>query len=151
MISEEINFDFNPITHNSPIVTNNKIVSNPGTPSNISNTKINNLDQQVKENARYDTVSSETDVQPMYGGKINIYKVLYKKKIYTIYAESIEKSIQIFLKNKYILQDAIIEIFEQNNIIFNQKQKQKQTTNIKSTYLLRNINNKKKIKVLKIY
>ena len=77
-----MNFDFNPITHNSPVATDTKVVFNPGTPSNASNTKINHLDQQAKENARYDTVSSETDVKPMYGGNIITYNLLYKKKIY---------------------------------------------------------------------
>jgi len=150
MSSEEMNFDFNPITHNSPISANTKVVSNPGTPSNTSNTKIDNLDQQAKENARYDTISSETDVKPMYGGNINIYNLLYKKKSYIIHAETIEKSIKIFFKNKHISQDELIEIYKTNNITYSKKKEQKETTNIKSTYLVRNLNNNK-IKVLKIH
>lgn len=144
MSSEETSYDFNPITHNTPISVNNKVVSNPGTPSNISHTKIDHLNHQAQENAIYDTISSETDVQPMYGGNMHIYNIFYKKKLYIIHANSIEKSIQLFLKNKKIIYDEIIEILEYKN----KKQEQKKT--IKNVYLLKNINNKK-IKVLKIH
>jgi hypothetical protein len=150
MSSEETNYDFNPITHNTPVVPNNKIVSNPGTISHTSQSKIDNLNHQAQENSRYDTIS-ETSVQPMHGGHINIYNLLYKKKGYVIHAGSIEKSIQIFLKNKNIRQDEIIEIYEEKNVknIKNTKNN-KNNKNIKNTYLLRNMKNKK-IKVIKIH
>jgi hypothetical protein len=144
MSSEETNYDFSPITHNTPVIPNNKIVSDPGTLSNTSHKKIDNLNNQVHENSRYDTIS-ETSVHPMYGGNINIYNFLYKKKGYTIHAGSIEKSIQIFLKNKNITQDEIIEIYEEQNNKNNKNNKK-----IKNTYLLRNMKNKK-IKVIKIH
>ena len=150
MSSEETNYDFSPITHNTPVIPNNKIVSDPGTLSNTSHKKIDNLNNQVHENSRYDTIS-ETSVHPMYGGNINIYNFLYKKKGYTIHAGSIEKSIQIFLKNKNISHDEIIEIYEEQNIKNNKNNKNnKKIKNIKNTYLLRNMKNKK-IKVIKIY
>ena len=150
MSSEETNYDFSPITHNTPVIPNNKIVSDPGTLSNTSHKKIDNLNNQVHENSRYDTIS-ETSVHPMYGGNINIYNFLYKKKGYTIHAGSIEKSIQIFLKNKNITQDEIIEIYEEQNIKNNKNTKNnKKIQNIKNTYLLRNMKNKK-IKVIKIH
>ena len=141
MSSEETNYDFSPITHTTPVIPNSKIVSNPGTISHLSHKKIDNLNHQAQENSRYDTIS-ETSVQPMYGGNINVYNLLYKKKGYTIHAGSIEKSIQIFLKNKNITQDEIIEIFEEKKV--------KNSKNTKNTYLLRNMNNKK-IKVIKIW
>ena len=124
MSSEETNYDFSPITHNTPVIPNNKIVSDPGTLSHTSHAKIDNLNHQAQENSRYDTIS-ETSVQPMHGGNINIYNLLYKKKGYVIHAGSIEKSIQIFLKNKNITQDEIIEIYEEQNI--------KNTKNTKNT------------------
>ena len=153
MSSEETSYDFSPITHTTPIIPNNKVVSDPGTLTHTSHTKIDNLNHQAQENSRYDTIS-ETSVQPMYGGNINIYNVLYKKKDYIIHAGSIEKSIQIFLKNKNITQDEIIEIYEEQNNKNNKNNKKfkniKNIKNIKNTYLLRNMKNKK-IKVIKIH
>ena len=153
MSSEETNYDFSPITHITPVIPNSKIVSDSGTLSNTSNKKIDNLNHQAQENSRYDTIS-ETSVQPMYGGHINIYNVLYKKKDYIIHAGNIEKSIQIFLKNKNITQDEMIEIYEEKNVKNNKNVKNtknnKNIQNIKNTYLLRNMKNKK-IKVIKIY
>jgi hypothetical protein len=150
MSSEETSYDFSPITHTTPVIPNNKIVSDPGTLTHKSHTKIDNLNHQAQENSRYDTIS-ETSVQPMYGGHINIYNVLYKKKDYIIHAGSIEKSIQIFLKNKNITQDEIIEIYEEQNIKNKKNNKNnKNNKKIKNTYLLRNMKNKK-IKVIKIH
>lgn len=153
MSSEETNYDFSPITRITPVIPNSKIVSDPGTLSNTSNTKIDNLNHQAKENSRYDTIS-ETNVQPMYGGHINIYNVLYKKTSYIIHAGSIEKSIQIFLKNKNIIHDEMIQIYEEQNIKNTKNTKNnknnKKIQNIKNTYLLRNMKNKK-IKVIKIH
>jgi len=150
MSSEETSFDFSPITHTTSIIPNNKVVSDPGTLTHTSHAKIDNLNHQAQENSRYDTIS-ETSVQPMYGGHINIYNLLYKKKGYVIHAGSIEKSIQIFLKNKNITQDEIIEIYEEKNVknVKNVKNT-KNIKNIKNTYLLRNMKNKK-IKVIKIH
>ena len=135
MSSEETNYDFSPITHNTPVSPSNKIVSNPGTGAHLSNKKIENLNHQAQENSRYDTIS-ETSVQPMYGGNINIYNLIYKKKGYTIHAGSIEKSIQIFLKNKNITQDEMIEIYEEKK-----SKNTKKIKNNKNTYLLRNFRN----------
>ena len=153
MSSEETNYDFSPITRITPVIPNSKIVSNPGTLTHTSHTKIDNLNHQAQENSRYDTIS-ETSVQPMYGGNINVYNLLYKKKGYTIHAGSIEKSIQIFLKNKNIIHDEMIQIYEEQNIKNTKNTKNnknnKKIQNIKNTYLLRNMKNKK-IKVIKIH
>ena len=46
MSSEETNYDFSPITHNTPVIPNNKIVSDPGTLSNTSHKKIDNLNNR---------------------------------------------------------------------------------------------------------
>lgn len=137
MITEEVNYDFTPITQSTPIAANTKVISNSGSDSSNSNQQMDNVNHQAQENSKYDQEMPE--VKPMYGGNINSYIINYKKKKYNVFGKNKEKVLQTFIKNKNIIHDEMIEIYLEKNL-----------KKSKSIYVIKNILNNKKINLMKI-
>lgn len=133
-MSEEMDYNITPITHNCTNAAINKPETQINTPAHSANLKLDNSANQAQENSRYDTIS-ETDVESMYGGKKiinNMYKIFYKKKTFSIQIDSEKKALRNFIKNINLTQDELIQV---------------QSNKENNMYILRNT---KKIKYIKV-
>lgn len=157
MSKQTTNFDVKPITSNCPVKVNTdtKSINHTGTHEHKSNSHIDNTHYQARESARYDTIE-ETSVQPMYGGKYlnkmyigqKTFMVSYKKKEYTVNAQTQQQAMDFFLKTRNITQDELLTIQEISGQKKQKNQNKMKIQNKRNMFLIRNGKNSVNIKKL---
>jgi len=114
-----VGFEVTPINNNCAnqkkiIQSNNS--SNEGTQNN---NKINNVSNQSKQDAAYDTVDTES-LKPLYGGTyLKNYRIIYKKKIFFMKSEHIEEALLHIAKILKLKNHALFETQEMNKKLGN--------------------------------
>lgn len=114
MVETETSQEVIPVNSHCSAIPNKTVINPPtGTTSANNIALADSTSTQLNASAQYDNVDSIT-VKPMYGGNEN-YKIKYRKKDYTILANSEENAIKIILNGRVYKKDSLLEI---NNSLY---------------------------------
>jgi len=114
MISEESNFNIKPANSqciNSPKTTT---VSSSTSSVGTASQDITNMSNQGVSDASGDSVSTYSDIKPLYGGANSIYKIIFRNKTFSSNGKNELDAIKKILNNKIYKKDYLIEIFNNN-------------------------------------
>lgn len=148
-MDSENNYDVVPANQSCGNISHTSIIQPTlGTPTNNASKNIDYVNNQHQASSQYDTISN-TQLQPLQGGSIKKFIILFKNNNYSIYDTNEIMAIKKIINNKIFKKDHLLEIVEEDDtyITNNYNIKDLFKKSKKSLYIIRGFNKNKFVKI----